>query len=66
MKFILIIKTKIIYNYLDMNGFNSGLNVKLKKLGRISKKLYILKTFFIRNKLSIQYKKTDMFIYFSL
>ena len=37
----------IIYNYLDKNSFkisdflNSGLKVKLKKLGRISKKTYI-------------------------
>ena len=45
----------IIYNYLDINGFKicdflkSGLNVKIKKLGRISKKALYIKNFLYKN-----------------
>ncbi len=45
---------------------NIGLKVKLKKLGRISKKPLYISHFFNKNCIIYLIQKTDMFIHFSL
>ena len=64
--YVFIWLTRIIYNYLDKNDFkmcdflNSGLKVKLKKLGRINKKALYIQHFLNKNQIIYLTQKTGL------